>query len=179
MVMLNDTEVDFKDVDVSFRPDIPVAAAGQNSNLPDVDLSLAAGEGILTLESINTATGKSSPVPLTLVATDGGFRVRCKVLPSHRLLEIVLATTMVDDSFKKFDVKRIEITDRKTKRISHNWYIYTADAKDVAEVYNKSRPKTVEVNGRYIVEDEEQTISAKIETKDLLGEFLRQRLRLH
>lgn len=193
VIIPNESDSDYRDIDLVLRPDAPVAAIGQITNLPDVTFSPVA-EPSFTQQLVIGATGQRITNPLVLVASDSGYRMRCGLLPHKRKLEIILAVAEIVDFPKpgsKRTVKpdfgmsdrgyvlRIGMTNNESKVETANWYGHGTDAGGrIEDVYKKNRPvpKTVWIEGRYMADGEDLTIAQKVDATDVVGDFLRQKL---
>jgi hypothetical protein len=176
---------EYHDLDFTIVPDEPVAAIGQITNVPDVSFSAAVDQSFRQ-EFIEGATGRRIANPLVLIASGGGYRVRCKALPSNARLEILMAIGRIIDFpttgqktgapyggiFERTYALRVSQQDG----ISH-WYGHGKDqqGKRIEDVYKTERvlPKTVKIDGRYTNGDEVKPISERVEVKDIVEGLLR------
>ncbi len=185
IIFNNNSSADYRDLDFRLAPDEPIAAATQITNLPDVSFSAAAKLSIRQ-EFVQGATSKRIANPLVLIATSGGYRMRCKLLPRASQLEILLAVARVVDFPKpgqKIATPDSGIFDRSyAVRINQSdgtshWYGHGVDAHGnrIEDVYKPQRvvPKTVKIEGRYTVGEEEKTISKQLQAKDFIADFLK------
>jgi hypothetical protein len=185
ILVVNETELEFSDIDLVLRPNVPVAGIGQVSNLPNVTFSPVA-DPVFTQELFVGETRKRIVNPLVLAASDGGYRVLCKSLPRKSKLELTMATAEIIDFPKAgasrtprpdggiFDrdyVIKVEMKNNDTKVITNNWYGHGA----IEEIYKATRPipSVVQINGHCRVDEEDLTISQQIDAKDVIGDFLR------
>jgi hypothetical protein len=84
----NPTGRGYGDVDLWVRPDYPVAAIAQLSNLSDVSFEDYYGvTDRIRIEDLSTREG----VPMVFLATDAGYKVHCGDIPPHSSLQIVMA----------------------------------------------------------------------------------------
>src|SRR6202142_1072834 len=185
IVVMNASDSDYNDLDLTLQPDVSVAAIGQISNLPDVSFSPVA-DPTYSITFVDGATKRQTAIPLVLVSSDGGYRVRCVLLPRKRKLEIIMAVGEIIDFpkpgkgnpagvLKKDYVLRIGLKDNQTQKDTGNWYGYGRDGpKKIEEIYkeNKPIPKAVQIDGAYTVDGELETVSQKIDAKDIVGDFL-------
>lgn len=164
----NPTDDAYEDLDVVIRPTSAVAAIAQVTNVPDV--SFEDKDGISThAVDYDTRTGNSRAMPLILLATDAGYRVRCPHLPAHGDIKIVMALADI-----KWDPPprqpggppSMSIWDPnymmrfKTDDFSTFWLGYKG-----ADVY-ANRPTSSEwlrADGDYMVGYRKRTISQKIQ----------------
>jgi len=185
VVFSNDTSTDFHDLDFTLIPDQPIAAIGQITTLLDVSFS-AAVDPVFRQELREGATGRRIANPLVLIASSGGYRVRCSLLPRKARLEILIAIARVID-FPNAGPK-VALPDggifgrtyalrlAQENGVGH-WYGHGTDADGtrIEEVYKQDRviPKTVKIDGHYMIGDAEQSVSKQIEVKDLVGDALK------
>jgi hypothetical protein len=183
---------DYTDLDITIRPNAPVAAIGQISNLNEVE-NPPVSDATFTQQLVIGSTGQRISNPLVLVATSGGYRIRCKTLPHDRKLEMVIATADIVDFpvagkvvapkpnggiFDRDYVLRVDMTNNETKLSSSNWYAHGSDANGrIEEVYKTERhlPTSIEVEGSAKVGDEKVNIKRTIEVQDVVGEWLKRR----
>jgi hypothetical protein len=135
--------------------------------------------------SLSRATGKRIASPLVLIASDGGYRVRCKLLPRKTRLKVVMAIAQVIDFPKPGQQgapPRADVFDRtyalkvdQNDDIAH-WYGHGTDLNGdrIEEVYKAVRviPKNVKVDGHYNAANDERTLSKRIEVK-VIGDALK------
>jgi hypothetical protein len=186
VVVTNQTDFDYRDVDLTLQPDVPIAAIGQISNLPDVSFSPVA-DSTVSVSLIDGVTKKQRAIPLVLVASDGGYRVRCGLLPHKRKLEVVIAVAEIIDFPKPGTAANpgggvLQRNYVLKLGSTGDWYGYGTDAKGrIEDIYkgNKPIPKIVRINGSYTVNKEEEAVSQLIEAKDLVGDFLKQKIESH
>jgi hypothetical protein len=159
------TDRPYEDLNLVVRPDSAIAAIAQATGLYGV--SFEDKNGVTThLVDFDTRTGNSKAVPLVLVATDAGYKVRCGHLPAQSSLKIVMALTDIkwnptppvdfEESFKDPNyMLRFKFDDFST---------YWLGYKD-ADVY-APRPKSSEwlrVDGSYVVSHRRRNISQKFQ----------------
>jgi hypothetical protein len=86
----NPSEKTYDDLLILIRPTVPIAAISQLTNVPSVSFEDKNGL-TLHLMDVNLDSGIKTGIPLELLATDAGYRVRCARLPGGTTLKIVLA----------------------------------------------------------------------------------------
>jgi hypothetical protein len=86
----NQTDRAYEELNLVIRPTSAVAALAQVSNISDVSFEDKNGASTRLLE-VDSRTGSSKAIPLVLIATDAGYRVRCGRLPAQSHLKIVMA----------------------------------------------------------------------------------------
>ncbi len=88
--LTNPTTRGYDDLDVLLRADSPIAAIAQQSDLPSV--SFEVNNNVRVTAMLKEANSTNTKViPLVLVASDGGYRIRCPRVPPEAVLDIVLA----------------------------------------------------------------------------------------
>jgi hypothetical protein len=186
---VNATAKDYRDLDFTLVPDEPIAAIGQVTNLPNVSFSPAA-DPIFRQELIEGTTSRRIANPLVLIASTGGYRVRCNPLPRNTRLEILIAIARVIDfpqPGQKVAVPSAGVFDRSyALKLNQNdgighWYGHGTDAHGsrIQEVYKPERvlPKVVKIDGHYSTSEGEQSVTKRIEVKDVIGDLLKGELR--
>lgn len=86
----NSSDRNYDDLDLVVRPSSAVAAIAQLTNLPGVSFEDKNGLGVRLMD-INPTKSTSNVVPLILLATDAGYRIRCPHFPAKTMLKIVIA----------------------------------------------------------------------------------------
>lgn len=188
----NNSSDDYHDLDFKIIPDEPIAAIAQVTNLPDV--SFSGPEVSIRQELIVGATGQRIANPLVLVATNGGYRIRCKTLPRASHLEILLGTARIVDFspptgrpspkphggiFEENYALRVAMKD-KTMEWS-NWYgrqLNSKGYKNEGLYYQPQRmpPTKAKVDGRYKINEEERVVCREFPVKDIILDFLKKGL---
>jgi len=87
----NNTDKNYDDIDVVLRPSMPIAAIGQTSNFPGVSFEDKNGISVRLMDIDLGAGQKATAIPMVLLATDAGYRIRCPHLPAHSTLKITIA----------------------------------------------------------------------------------------
>jgi len=88
----NPQDKTYEDLNIVIRPTSAVAAIAQTSSISDVSFEDKNGLSTHMLD-LNPRTGGSKAIPLVLLATDAGYRMRCGHLPAHAHLKILMALT--------------------------------------------------------------------------------------
>jgi hypothetical protein len=84
----NPTDSNYDNIDMVVRPDYPVAAIAQLSNLSDVSFEDYYGvTNRVTVQDLSTQVG----VPLVFLATDAGYKIHCGRIPPKSSLRLVMA----------------------------------------------------------------------------------------
>jgi len=185
VIFNNEATTDYSDLDFTLVPDQPIAVIGQITNLPEVSFSPAV-DPVFRQEFIEGATGRRIANPLVLIASSGGYRVRCQLLPRKARLEILIAIARVIDFPKPgqktalpaggiFDETYALKVDQNNG-VSH-WYGHgmAANGNRIEEVYKSDRivPNTMKIEGHYIAGKTEQHVSKQIAIKDIVDHTLK------
>jgi len=158
----------YEDLNLVIRPTSAVAVLAQTSGISDVSFEDKNGLSTHILD-LDPRTGISKAIPLVLLATDAGYRVRCGRLPARDHLRIVMALadikwdpsplptgTPIEQSFQDPNyMLRIKNDDFSTY-----WLGYREGS-----VY-ASRPTSTEwlkVEGDYTVGHRRRTVSLKVQ----------------
>ena len=86
----NPTDNSYQDLNMTIRPTTPVAAIAQQTSFPDVTFE-DKHELLIHLLDINIGTGARKALPLDLLATDSGYRVRCSRVAPKSTIKLVIA----------------------------------------------------------------------------------------
>jgi hypothetical protein len=89
VMMVNPTDRVYEDLNLVIRPTEPVIAIEQISDFPGV--SFVDKNDFMARMLDISPSGSSKAIPLDLLATDAGYRVRCPRLPAHSTLKILIA----------------------------------------------------------------------------------------
>ena len=86
----NPTDNIYQDADIVLRPSFPVAAIGWKAGVcSDVSLEDSNHFSDRVID-IDLGTGARSAIPVALLATDAGYRMRCKEIPRRSSITIVM-----------------------------------------------------------------------------------------
>jgi hypothetical protein len=89
LLMTNPTDGNYDDVDMLVRPDYPVAAIAQLSNLPGV--SFEDKYGVHNRATAKEVGANTPPAIMSFLATNAGYKVHCNRIPPNSSLTIVMA----------------------------------------------------------------------------------------
>jgi hypothetical protein len=166
LMVSNPTDGNYDDVDIWIRPDSPVAAIAQLSNLSDVSFEDYYGAtSRVTAEDLSTNVA----VPLVFLATDAGYKVHCGRIPPKSSLRIVMA--VVDIKKSKPQVPQAPITvprdispddffvvwsfDTKGDK-SFYWY---GSAKNTSIFAPRAEPKKVTIKGSFTATNRRRSVN--------------------
>lgn len=95
VIITNPTDGNYDDINVVVRPDFPVSAVGQLSNLSGFSF-----EDVYGVLQRSTAQDMSTGVatPMEFLGTDAGYRVHCDRIPQRSSLRIVMALVAIKES---------------------------------------------------------------------------------
>lgn len=88
--VMNESSSDYSDLNFKVKTDIPVVAISQITQIPDVTFDGTEGVTLGYEENDPSGVGKKI-VPLRLLATQDGYRVRCGKLRQGQWLTLILA----------------------------------------------------------------------------------------
>ncbi|MHB8216233.1 MAG: hypothetical protein ACYDDS_09155 [Candidatus Sulfotelmatobacter sp.] len=93
VIMTNSTDGNYDNVDMLVRPDYPVAAIAQLSNLPEVSFENRHGVNArMTAKELGVNVTPGAPLTIySFLATDAGYKVHCARIPPNSSLTIVMA----------------------------------------------------------------------------------------
>lgn len=160
VVLKNPTDHAYEDMNVVIKPTSPVAAIAQATNISDVSIEDKFGESV---RGVVVGGGEKKAIPLVLIATDAGYRVRCGRLPPQTGLRIVLALAEIKWNPQKSDLPLDEqvllpyfMIRNKTDDMSSYWWGH----KDWD--YFAARPTStdwVKIEGTYIALHRQRSVS--------------------
>ena len=165
----NPTDKVYEELDVVIRPTDPVAAIAQKSNFSDVSFEDKNELAIHLMDLEWDQNGSTSKaIPLVLLATDSGYRMRCSHFPAHSTIKIVAALADIKWNPKPpsgllspgQQVKDPEYILRvKNDDFSSYWMGHQG-----ADVYTPRPTSTdwLKIEGSYIAVHRKRTISQKV-----------------
>jgi hypothetical protein len=127
------------------------------------------------MEQVRTPSGESTAVPLVLIASDSGYRIRCDRLPKATYIEIVMAIANPYWNDGKL-IKGMTVWDSayvlKTAMTNGTSHWFGHQIGD--ELYDLPRPvlRTVVVDGEYTAAQRIRKLSRSIVAHDMVGDFL-------
>jgi hypothetical protein len=161
----NTSDRTYEDLSLVIRPTEPVAAIAQLTNLPNVSFEDKNGYSSRTM-SIKPGETKASAIPLDLLATDAGYRMRCVRLPAGGLITIVIALADIKWSPEKSQHPAYENVREKdyVRRVKFDDFsTYWLGYKD-GDVYAlRPNPQWLKVDGEYNVALRTRSISQKVD----------------
>lgn len=164
----NPTDRGYEDINLVIRPSVAIAKIAQATNVPNVSFEDKNAQ-TLRMMDIDLGTGKSTAIPLVLLATDAGYRMRCPYLapkteirieialadikwnPSPELSQLPKPQQMLDPNY----VLRDKFDDFSTYWFGHPY----------GDVY-APRPTSsdwMKIEGEYVAVERKRTISKKLE----------------
>jgi hypothetical protein len=165
--IVNPTNRNYDNVSVIIRPTEPVAAIAQITNIPEVSFEDKNGQSVRLMD-INPRAATAGAIPLVLLATNAGYRMRCSHLPAETTIRVVLALADVkwnpparpsqrpieELARDKDYVLRVTFDDFSTY-----WYGHPD-----GDIYApRPRPQWVKVEGKYDVALRTRSISQKVD----------------
>jgi hypothetical protein len=96
LMLANNSSHDYNDLDLIIKPDKPITKIAQITGFCRLHFEDAVP---LTQEMVvrSAASGQVSALSTILIATDGGYRVRCNTMPAKSAIEIIVAVVTPDD----------------------------------------------------------------------------------
>lgn len=178
----NPSAFDYEDVDLKLRPDEPVAGIGQITGLPDVFFT-ADADTTMRQELVEGATGRRLVNPLVLIASDGGYRIRCKLLPPQSRLEILFAIARPREFpkapvqpkpnggvFEADYVLKLSMSDGTGHWFGHG----SVAGKRIESAFSETKhvPKSVRVEGSYRIGSEIKIVSEVLAARDFVADAM-------
>jgi len=162
----NPTDRAYEDVSLVIRPTEAIAAIVQKSAIPEVTFEDSNSMAMFLLDK-ELSTGKSRAVPVVLIATDAGYRMRCSRLPANSTIQVEIALTDIKwDPKPKLDIPLDQqladpnyLLKIKNDDFSSYWYGFRD-----GDVY-ATRPTSSEwlkIDGTYVAAQHKRNISQKI-----------------
>lgn len=157
----NPTSMDYESIDILLNPNEPVAGISQESNFPNVSFIMNTDMIELNAGIKDLSSGKKEGVPLTPLAFDGGYRVRCEKLPKNSQLKIVLAIgrpTGQNGFAINFSNK------------THYWARAHIDGTKSLDDYfdTQPNPNSVQIDGEYVAAQRTRVLRESMGISDML-----------
>lgn len=166
--IINPTDFDYQRVDLQIMPDVAVTAAAQLTNIAGVSISINSNPDI-TLETVNTSSGKRVDMPLNIIASTVGYQLRCGLLPARSTVELIMAVVLMHDGNTTVEVDKV-----LRVNLSDGTSVWSAHPKHTDKIFgNKPVPNVVKVAGRYTVKQKEYQVSENIPVKDFVLDSMR------
>ena len=167
VIINNPTGRNYTDLNVVIRPSEPVAFITQSTNVPNVTFEDKNGFSVRMMAATSSA---AKAIPLSLLATDAGYRVRCPSLPAHSHITVEMALgdikfgidsdriaklPLVDQPNDKNFILRVKFDDFSTYWMGHQ----------DGDVYITVRPKPqfVTIEGDYTAIWRNRSFSQKLQ----------------
>jgi hypothetical protein len=96
VVLSNDSNRDYTQLDALIRPTEPVVAATAVTTFPTVSLSREYPMNSFDLQMFHQATGTRTDISIKWFASTTGFRLHCDLLPSHSRIEVLMAVATIN-----------------------------------------------------------------------------------
>jgi hypothetical protein len=151
--MANQSNEDFRNLDLVIKPDQPVVDFRQKSGIANVQIDWADPNN-LELLGIRRDSTKGGNVATRLASTCG-VRLRCDAIPSHSVLELVMATATVNERNEHF-IKRLVNDD------GVNWFGVRGFSDEMFLAPPEVRD--VSIYGRYSIDDQKVLVDESIKT---------------
>jgi hypothetical protein len=150
----NPSDRNYFDLDLLVQPDVPIAAVAQLTSVTEVSFQDRLGLNV-TAMIVDISKRRKDGLPVSLVATDAGYRVRAGKLSRKTELKIVMATTglraqpAIEERDKLFEI---------TYPGFRYWFGFPS-----GNIYVPSRaPKVIRVAGEYVATQRRRDFAAEI-----------------
>lgn len=146
---------DYRDIDIVLRPDQAVTAAGQVTNVEGVSISVHDEPSMILEEFSRSGVEPRVSIPIVTLASTGGFRLRCAVLPRKSSLEIVMAAVTLHDGPAERDgdrLLRVNFKDGATI-----WYAHPGYSTRVFR--SKPAVTSITIEGQYMAGERSVTVA--------------------
>jgi hypothetical protein len=174
VVVNNPTESDYTNVNIVVRPDYPVAAISQLSNLGGVSFEDRWGS---TFRGTIQDLSQQFAMPVTLLATDAGYRIHADHIPPNSSLRIVMAMVAMKKSKAKdkaaiapmllnmepcdFSIEQ-SLQDKATGDVSKYWY----GCLERTALYDEGpTPRHMHISGSYTAKNRPLSIDKEFEIR--------------
>ncbi|MGE0469456.1 MAG: hypothetical protein AB7L09_10480 [Nitrospira sp.] len=158
--VVNSSKRNYEDLNIVFKPNLPVAAISQLTTYQGVVFEDRYG---VTMRAVEVHGAEQKASSQVLVATDAGYRMRCDKLPAGGGIRVVMAIADVkydpapaspgEPLFKKEGLIRIKMKDGSTY-----WY----GQKGIDHYTPRIRPTGLEVTGDYVAGQRRREVFADL-----------------
>lgn len=167
LLIMNDSNIDVRDVDIVMRTDQPIAAVGQIAPLSNV--SIAPHDlPVFDSEWVNLQTQQRTAMGYTLLATLKGYRLRADVFPRRSRIEIVMAAVTIHESNPAAEDKLLAIHIKSGQSV---WFAHPNHTNAVFGA--KPMVRRVFLTGKYSAREREREFNEAIEAIDYSAGFFR------
>jgi hypothetical protein len=174
--IVNPTDHDYTDIDLTFKPDLPVAAISQVNGAP-CSFSDPTGTTI-SLTDVPFPTGEVTGIPMVALATDVGERVRCERVLRQGGVEIIMAVASVEMRKPGSTLKNGYVLKMALENGTNHWFRRQDNPLD--DSFWKPRVATswVDVWGSYVVLQRRRYVSKKLDTMKIPIEQIKRQARI-
>ncbi len=107
VVLSNDSDHDYAQVDLLVRPRQPVVAAALVTAFPVASISRVLPMTSFDLQLFHQATGTRTDIPFEWFASTTGYRLHCDYLPQHSRIELLMALARINQKVVDLDAVHI------------------------------------------------------------------------
>jgi hypothetical protein len=160
-MVINPSDNGYDNVDISVRPDSPVAAIAQLGNLSDVSFEDAfALRQETTIEDVDSHTKLGN---MALIATDAGYKVHCGHIPPRNSLRIVMAVVAFKKTPKSNPILPDDLMTQETFTDRDGKFTYWFGTPTNSSLYEpRACPKKIVVSGSYIASYRKRTMKQEV-----------------
>ena len=160
VTITNNSNRNVEAIDLVVRPDQPVAAVAQVTNISDVSFT-PNDPPVVEMQELETAD-RRTVMPTIPLATLRGYRVRCDALPRRSRLELVMAAVTINETGDGSGADKV-------LRVNYNsgqaaWFAHPGHSGAVFAL--KPTVKEVFISGQYTVAEREHNVSRRLKTVD-------------
>lgn len=168
IVIANDTNLDYRNVDLEIIPDLPVTAVAQVSAMQGVSIWRILDQTMIS-EMLDKSSGKRIDMMYSPIASTRGSRFRCDVLPSHSQIELVIAVVSLND--KPTD----QVADKLLRdKFNDGHVLWLAHGEHTENVFSRRPvPQVVKITGHYVAQERGHGVSENVAAMDVMLEAFR------
>jgi hypothetical protein len=165
----NPSEKNYDDVNLLIRPAFPIAAIAQQTSVPNVSFEDKNG---FTMRLMEVTNANVTGVPLILLATDAGYRMRCSHLAAGEIIKVEIA--LVDIKWNPAPPESYSGRTTQEEKLKDRNYIVRAKFDDFSSYWlghangddYAPRPTSsewVKVEGQYTASERTRWVSQKLQ----------------
>jgi hypothetical protein len=166
LIVTNPSEENYDNIDILVRPDYPVAAIGQLSDLSDVSFEDEFGvRNEITMEDGSTHTRLGN---MAFIGTDAGYKVHCGHIPPNNSLKIVMAVVDLKyshpNNHKSSPLTPNDVTLRQRFTNADGTFTYWFGSPANPDLYlPKAQPKKIAVSGAYTASNRRRKLKEEVD----------------
>jgi hypothetical protein len=167
LVIRNETERAFKDINIVIRPDEPVAAIAQETSWPGVVFE-DKNDVLNHIIEIKSG-GAMKATPFVLRGTDAGYRVQVSRLPGNSDVKVVLALCDFDSNKLRLPMDNPNSLVKERWTDSSSYWLARPEADVLMPLPQLSPSETMSIEGHYTAALRTRNVSIRIPVEGIIS----------